>query len=208
MTLDFLPAHHADDTAKILASKWQDRGASYTAGDEHTGRGWHTAKYRRTLSFPGPEVAAVFDQARARLINCDFVPFHRATFTGIWNSQGRLPQPGDLLFQRFHLLRFAGRSLLDLLATARIADLNDQPGYFTIQTSTTRGHPIPGSADYAVAVERGEVVFEMQVIARPGTMFTWLTWPLVSWYQKKFWQAILTTMVKGVRLDLTEGPNV
>lgn len=204
MRLIFFPSPAPDDTPYTTDPTWTERPLSYLLGDEQGQRGWHDDHWERPLDIPSIVPSRIFEQARARLINFDFLPSELVQFTGQWNVEGRLPQVGDVVFQRTHLLRL-GRSLIDVLSATRIAEVIDEPQRFVLRYVTTQGHPECGTAYYQIIQESDRVFFRIHAISQPALWTTRLVKPIITRpLQIRITKGILDGMATSVLLDLTD----
>ncbi len=203
MKIHLFPGVNPDDTVYLKHPNWMKRSLTYASGDEAHGTGWNTDNWERQLGFPGAEPANVFQSARARLINLDFQPLNLVQFTSLWAIKERLPQPGDTIFQRTHVLKLGKLLLVDVLSATQLIGVTDEPHCFGFQYTTTLGHPECGTARYQVSLEEKDVSFRIHAIARPGLWTTKLAKPIITRrLQLKIAKGMLDTMVQGVRLDL------
>jgi uncharacterized protein (UPF0548 family) len=195
------PSSSPDDTSYLTHPDWRDRGITYTVGDEQHGTGWRHDHHRVTLTAPGVAAETIFEQARARLINMEIVSSRLLVYTAAWNVEGRLPQAGDLIFQRTHFIRLGEHALVDLLSAVRLGEVIDQPGLFELEYISTQGHPECGASRFIVSVDNNAVRLQMVVVSAAGLMTTRLVRPFTRWFQLKITHNILDTIAQGVRLD-------
>lgn len=205
MKWQFFPSDSPDDSGQLQHPAWRDLPVSYSEGQESKSAGWDVDRWERELSVPGVAPEKVFEQARARLINFDILPARLAQFTTTWNVEGRLPQPGDIVFQRTHFLYVGNFHLIDILSATRVKTAVDAPDYFLLQYVTTQGHPEQGTARYELEkTAEGKVIFRINALSKPALFLTRLAKPIITRrVQLKLTQGILDTLEKGVRLDLT-----
>ncbi|MBI5930903.1 MAG: DUF1990 family protein [Chloroflexi bacterium] len=203
MNFDFFPSTSPDD-AKHL-NRWRKRSLSYHPGDETTSSGWSQDHWEREIRVPGLDPAKIFEQARARLINFDVLPPELLEITTQWNLEERMPQAGDLIFQRTHLFKMGNFRLADVLSAVQIAQIVDEPRRFVLQYITVKGHPEKGISTYTLTwSDDDRVLFTMQPISKPANWLTRLGGPFITRRtQLKITHAILDTLAKGVLLDLT-----
>lgn len=203
MSFVLFPPLSPDDSEYVSSLKWTQRPLTYAPGDEQHGRGWNQDSWERELSLSQTDPQLVFDYARARLINFDIAPAKLAHFTPSWTIKERLPQAGDIVFQRTHLLGLGWRFVIDVLSVTRIVRVVDESHYFELQYTTTKGHPECGTARYRVARIGDQVLFSIDSVARPGLWITRLATSIITRHiQLAITKGILDMMVQGVRLDL------
>lgn len=209
MDFDFFPAQECDDSSYVQSPKWRDRPITYQDGDEQRSKGWRFDTWERVLDVPGVPAEHVFQQARARLISMDVLPRDILTYTVQWQVEERLPQAGDLLFQRTHLLQFAGRYWLDVLSATRLGDVQDVDNGFMLQYIATEGHPERGFSKYAVINDGTSVRFTIETVSQPANWLTKLVGKMITRpMQLKITNAVLDYMQNSIRLDLSEEPFV
>lgn len=204
MRFQFFPSPTPDDSHYTTAPTWASRPLSYQLGDEQQSRGWYDDHSERQLTVPNVAPSRIFEQARARLINFDFLPSELVQFTGRWNVEGRMPQVGDVVFQRTHLVQL-GRPLVDVLSATHIGEMTDEPKRFILRYVTTKGHPECGTAYYQIIQESDTVYFRIHAVSKPGLWTTRLVKPLITRrVQLRITKGILDGMATSVRLDLTD----
>lgn len=207
MRLEFFPSLTPDDTVAATSPLWTTRALTYQPGDEDQSKGWYNDQWERQLVIPHSEPTRIFEQARARLINFDFLPSQLVQFTAQWNVESRLPQIGDVVFQRTHLFRL-GRPWVDVLSATHIGEVVDEAKRFTLSYITTKGHPECGTASYQVIQENDAVYFRMNAISTPGLWATHLVKPIITRpLQIRITKGILDGMMTAVLLDLTDESN-
>ncbi len=202
----FFPGSDNDDTPRVLDDAWRKRPLTYANGDEAKSGGWKDDHWQREFKVLDVDAERIFDEARARLINFDVLPIAQAQLTTLWNVETRLPQPGDVIFQRTHFVRFGGFNLVDILSATRLGEVMDAPDHFELQYISTQGHPECGTSRYRVEIDdRGRVMFRIHTISKPALWLTRLANPIITRrFQLKITHAVLDTMVQGVLMDLTE----
>lgn len=206
MHFDIWPPHNPDDNTRFQQPIWRDRKVTYQAGDDQQGSGWKYDQWERVFNISGVSADAIFQQARARLISMDIVPPALLEFTAQWNTQSRLPQVDDLIFQRTHLFQIGGRRLVDLHSATRIGDVIDEPNRFELQYIATEGHPERGFSRYTIAQGNDVVMFTIRTTSQPANILTKLANPIITRrMQLRVTNSILDYMVTTVTLDLTGG---
>lgn len=204
MCLEFFPSITPDDTVAAARPLWTTRSLTYQLGDEHQSKGWYDDRWERQLVIPHSGPTRIFEQARARLINFDFLPSLLVQFTAQWNVESRLPKIGDVVFQRTHLVRL-DRPWVDVLSATHISDVVDEAKHFTLRYITTKGHPECGTASYQVIQENDAVYFRIHAISKPALWTTRLVKPIITRpLQIRITKGILDGMMTAVLLDLTD----
>lgn len=207
MQFDLFPSQKVDDSSRVRDPRWQNRSVTYQAGDERNAPDWRVEEWNRVFdTLPQVTPDAIFQQARARLISMDVVPPHILELTAQWNVESRLPQIGDLLFQRTHFVRFGDFRLVDLLSATRIGEIVDEPTRFVLQYITLQGHPECGVSNYVLHNDGQQVWFSIKPISRPANILTKLANPIITRrFQVFITTQILDYVVTAVTLDLTGG---
>lgn len=206
MRFDFFPSHQTDDMIYVTDPKWQNLPNSYQAGDETKSRGWRQDQWERTFEVAGVTPAHIFQQARARLISMDIAPPSLLELTAQWNVEARLPQMGDVLFQRSHLFRVGNVRFADLLSAVRIGDVVDESDRFELQVVALKGHPERGVSRYILLNDGNYVWFRIAPISKPANIFTQLANPILTRrIQVYLTESMLDYVVTAVTLDLTGG---
>lgn len=207
MRFDFFPSNQNDDTKHVTDPQWQNLASNYQSGDENVVRGgWRKEEWQRILEAPQVSLDVIFQQARARLISMDIAPISLLELTAQWNVEDRLPQVGDLIFQRSHLFRMGNLRLADLLSAVRIGDVVDEPNRFELQVVALKGHPERGASRYILLNDGHHVWFRMAPISKPANTLTRLADPILTRRIQVYVTAsMLDYMVTAVTLDLTGG---
>ncbi|PJF40396.1 MAG: hypothetical protein CUN55_12775 [Phototrophicales bacterium] len=180
MRFSFFSPQASDDTRYILDPQWLSLPNSYHVGDETRSQRWKQDQWLKTFNIPQVPPEKIFQQARARLISMDIISPQILELTAQWNVEGRLPQAGDLLFQRTHLVRLGNIHIIDLLSATRITSVVDEPARFVLQYTTLKGHPEKGISNYIIENNGENVTFSIQSIAKPANIITQLVNPFFT----------------------------
>ncbi len=204
MQFHFFPPRYNDDTQRLLSSAWQNRPNNYQLRDENVSSGWKHDEWVRVFDIPSATPAEIFQQARARIISMDIIPPRLMELTAQWNVEDRLPQVGDLLFQRTHLLGMRGWHVADILSATRMGDVIDEPERYELQYIAVKGHPEKGASRYIVANDGQQVRFTIKPVSKPANILTQLANPIITRrVQVHVTNSILDYVVTAVTLDLT-----
>jgi uncharacterized protein (UPF0548 family) len=205
MRFAFFQPSEPDDTRFLEHPDWRERPLTYTQGDENRSGGWKYDEWEREIKVPRADAATIFEQARARLINFDIIPPTIMHITTQWNHEGRLPQQGDVIFQRTHLIRIGNLHLVDVLSATRLGEVVDDADCFSLVYIATKGHPEKGFSRYSLRPS-GEhsVTFKIETTSQPANFLTKLANPIITRRtQLKITYSVLDTMERGVIMDLS-----
>jgi uncharacterized protein (UPF0548 family) len=205
MRFTFFPQTDPNDSSLLQNPTWQERPLTYIEGDEKRSNGWKHDKWECEIMVSRADAATIFDQARARLINFDILPPTIMHVTTQWNFEGRLPQQGDVIFQRTHLIRIGNWHVVDVLSATRLGKVIDEPDLFSLVYIATKGHPEKGYSRYSLRpTGNHSVMFRIETISQPANMLTKLANPIITRRtQLKITHSVLDTMERGVIMDLS-----
>lgn len=205
MRFAFFQPTDPDDSRFLEHPNWRARPLTYHQGDENQSGGWKYDEWEHEIKVPRANAATIFDQARARLINFDIIPSTIMNVTTQWNLEGRLPQQGDVIFQRTHLIRIGNLHVVDVLSATRLGEVVDESDHFSLVYIATQGHPEKGFSRYSLR-PNGEhsVIFKIETTSQPANILTKLASPIITRRtQLKITHSVLDTMERGVIMDLS-----
>ena len=145
--------------------EWHDAPLNYRPGQTITPN-WHYDHHERVIAHDNK--GRLFPHAADLLMRYHFYPSHILSHVSTFGLEDRWLEVGDRIVQRIHLLRFFGRSILDVVSMTEITQTTIEPHRCGFTYTTVATHVEQG--EWAVAVTwrtNGDLVLNLNAISRP-----------------------------------------